>query len=879
MSGPSDVFAHFPVQVENDGDLDAVLGALIHLYLRSTFDPQAGCWPGRDEHDTLRRTCHAIEVLHRFNLDSDTDAMVRAGGNWLINLPGSDQLPPTERERMRRYPSRFKTLAYLHRFDDDLLRRDFAELLSLEVAGMIRGVTESDVLTTCIVLDTLLTLERAGLRYEVCGDERYGRIVTALRRQLGRWRPEAAPSTTTRATRRGVPAHSAAAVPPRRGAATGSEIRHLRDLSYVLGLLLHADRPNLPPRQVLSVVGTLAAALESLERDTDLSRVLYAALQLAEHYRGDEAVQAALARLLDWLRAAYATPETPRRWDLLYHTLVLRLLLTHFGDGPFARRVVARYLHEAERQRAAEQTTLQAELAPVLRERIEVQFDPIDELSGGYTDDRVYRVPFRYWYAMPDSDGARPSLHGRLAASVIIKRSTSDAFHTATRNYEELPIALHRFFVRQPHASQVRRAGGAAVYYLTMEDLAELDTFEQRINDFDLRAMSDAHARLLHAAAATISDAVFTLFRETQRGPSDFPGSQVARLYLATIDGKLTRAIQRAPWLKTPLEGLSVGEQRYRPFEQYLATISRHMGDLAPHALGLTHGDLHPRNIMLDQGCTHLKLIDLDKLSWLGDYIADLGNLLADVCVFRRLATPEREFGLARGQIAFTHNAESTLGYPMLGRPATALLQQHMLEAIGAFAAALDDRSWRPRLWLAAASTLITRLTFISENAVAAVLYAEAVRLLHELTRFLDGSAALPELLVPEPRAVRVAAIGSGELPEWAAGHSVLRALHEGLRQLGLRPQAERDVVSYSAAPPAERVVARLVRPRPPEGIARLLLPSTAGDIGAPDVKVVHSTQERDAFGTILVVEPQTSVADALLVVRRTIELAGVRVL
>src|SRR5215469_7225158 len=186
----ADVFAHFPMQIEDDGDLDAALGALIHLYLRSTFDPQAGCWPGRDEHDTLRRTCHAVEVLHRFNLDSDTDTMVRAGGNWLINLPGSDELAPGERERMRRYPSRFKTLAYLRRFDDDLLRRDFAELLSLEVAGMIRGVTESDVLTTCIVLDTLLTLERTGLRYEVCSDERYGRIVTALRRQLSRWRPE-----------------------------------------------------------------------------------------------------------------------------------------------------------------------------------------------------------------------------------------------------------------------------------------------------------------------------------------------------------------------------------------------------------------------------------------------------------------------------------------------------------------------------------------------------------------------------------------------------------------------------------------------------------------------------------------------------------------
>jgi hypothetical protein len=872
MTAP-DVFAQFPMQVEEDGDLDAALGALIHLYLRSTYDPESGCWPGRDEHDTLRRTCHAVEVLYRLNLDSDTDAMVRAGGNWLINLPGSDELPSAERERLRRYPSRFKTLAYLRRFDDELLYRDFDELLKLEIGGMIRGVTESDVLTTCIALDTLVTLDRTGQHYEVRGDERYSRMIVALRRQLARWRPEAAPSAL-RSTRRGTAPHGT--TPPRRAAATGGEIRYLRDLSYVLGLLLHADRPNLPPRQVLSVVDGLTAALNSLERGADLSQVLYAALQLAEHYRADDGIQTGLAKLFEWLHGAYARPETPRRWDLLYHTLVLRLLLTHHGDDAFTRRVVARYLHEAERRREAEQSTLQTELAAVLRERIEVRFGEIAELSGGYTDDRVYRVPFRYWYAMPDPDAGRSAAYGQLEASVIIKRSTSDAFHTATRNYQELPITLHRFFVRQPPASQAQRAGSEAVYYLTMEDLADLDTFERRINEFDRRAMSDTHARLLRAAAASISEAVFTLFRETQRGPSDFPGSQVARLYLAVIDGKLPRAIQRAPWLKTPLEGLSVGEQRYRPFEHYLAVLSRHMSDLAPRALGLTHGDLHPRNIMLDRSCTRLKLIDLDKLSWLGDYVADLGNLLADVCIFRRLAAPEREFGLSRAQIAFTHNAEGTLGYPMLGRPATILLQQHIMEATANFAATLDDRTWRPRLWLAAVTALITRLTFVSENAVAAVLYAEAARLLHELTRFLDAGAALPETLVPEPRLAR-AVTGSGDLPDWAAAHASLRALHEGLRELGLHPVADRGVVSY-AAPLRERVVARLVPPRPLEGIARLLLPSAAAELGAEGVKVVRSAQDRDAFGTIVVVEPQTDVPAALRLVHQALVLDGVRI-
>src|SRR5262249_10693189 len=221
-----------------------------------------------------------------------------------------------------------------------------------------------------------------------------------------------------------------------------------------------------------------------------------------------------------------------------------------------------------------------------------------------------------------------------------------------------------------------------------------------------------------------IAETVCALFRETQRGPSDFPGTQVARLYLATIDGKLARAIQRSPWLKTPLEGCAVGDVRYRACEQYLAVVTRHLTELAPRALAPTHGDLHPRNIMMDTACTRLKLIDLDKLTWMGDYIADLGNLLADACVFRRLATPEREFGLRADQIVFARNSEGTLldnafTYPALGRPATALLQQHLLERLATFADQLDDRTWRPRLWLAAATALITRLTFVADKHIA----------------------------------------------------------------------------------------------------------------------------------------------------------------
>src|SRR5215469_16090807 len=247
MANAEDVFAQTPLEPDGttEEEADAALGALIHLFLRSAFDWNASCWPGRDEHDTLRRTCHAVEVLYRLNFETDAVAMAREAGNWLINLPIRDRLLPTEWDRARLYPSRFKTLAYLRRFDDEVVRRDFADLLAKEVGGVIRGVTESDVLTTCIVVDTLLTLERTGtrLRQEVCPDARYSALISALRTQFKNWRSSSVPM---RGRRSGPLGNGESSSTPRRSGV--SEINNPRDLSYVLGLLLSVDQENLAPR-------------------------------------------------------------------------------------------------------------------------------------------------------------------------------------------------------------------------------------------------------------------------------------------------------------------------------------------------------------------------------------------------------------------------------------------------------------------------------------------------------------------------------------------------------------------------------------------------------------------------------------------------------
>jgi hypothetical protein len=869
--GVEEFIARNPLQVEEDLDAeeaDAALGALLLRYLRQGFDRRTGSWlvPGRDEHETLRRTCHAAEVLHRIDLDKDTATMVREAGNWLINLPVREHPSAAERFSMHVYPSRFKTLAYLGRFDDLEVRRDFINLLRKEVSGLVRNVGESDILTTCIALDTLLQLQRSGRRQDVCSDEQYGAIVRALRLQLRAWRP----ASGKHAARRGV---------------NRCEIDNPRDLSYVLGLLLHADRENVPLRVVTGVVDALVSAVRggrSGTRGADMVHALYAALQLAEHYRGDELVRPALVGLLAQLRSLYTAGEAVRRWDLMSHTLVLRLLLTYYGDAAFARAVASRFLRDAERRHDAERDLLETELQAIVRERLQVQLGAIKELSGGFTDDRVYRVPFSYIFPTPGGDQERRDRLDRPGTtSMIVKRSTRDAFQVATENYNQLPTHLRDLFVRMPSEAQVYKSGQSSSYFLVMEDLTNLYTFRHLFNEFDQRAMPDQHRRLLAQATTLASDAVFSLFRGGRSGRSGFPGTQLSRLYLSQIEGKLTRAVERVPWLKNPLESYRVGEQRYKGLDYYLGIVIKHAHTLQPRWLGLTHGDFHARNIMLDRDCTLLKLIDLDKLSRTGDYVADMATLLQDVCVYRRVTEPERDFGLARTEIEFAANpaaeagtVESAVRYPALGRSATVYLQELVLDALARFSDEIEDAGWKPRFWLATATALLMRLAFQTEKEPAAVIYGEGIRLLHELSRHLEHGQPLPALLFPlawpEPQAARTG--GAADLPEWAARSALLRGIDEGIGALGVRAEYDRGAVRYYSERGGEGPVAAMTAAHK-GALARLLLcceelrgPCPAGVESLPSGK----TGER--LRTVLALSDGAEAAGVVALVRASLE-------
>ncbi|MGH2517438.1 MAG: hypothetical protein ACRDHP_17450, partial [Ktedonobacterales bacterium] len=183
------------------------------------------------------------------------------------------------------------------------------------------------------------------------------------------------------------------------------------------------------------------------------------------------------------------------------------------------------------------------------------------------------------------------------------------------------------------------------------------------------------------------------------------------------------------------------------------------------------------------------------------------------------------------------------------------------------FAAEIEDRAWKPRLWLAAASALFVRLAFHKEKEPAAVLYGEGIRLLHELTRFLEQGQELPDLLVPETWPAVAGQRGPlAEMPAWVEQDDILRAIHDGLRQLGLRVEFESNGISYSAPRDGDGPLLKLVPPRR-EGIGRMLLPSRMALTTDAGLKIVGGG-DGGSLGAIAIIVPDTAPADAIRLAR-----------
>jgi hypothetical protein len=148
---------------------------------------------------------------------------------------------------------------------------------------------------------------------------------------------------------------------------------------------------------------------------------------------------------------------------------------------------------------------------------------------------------------------------------------------------------------------------------------------------------------------------------------------------------------------------------------------------------------------------------------------------------------------------------------------------------------------------------------------VAAVLFGESVRLLHEVTRYLEQgqqNQQLPPLLVPSVTAAPMPP--QTDMPNWAMPHAILREVHEGLRGLGLRVECDHETIRYFPRRNGQTPFA-LLAPARRDGIARLFLRADSSrPLPASPLQIIPPKPQPDPLNTIIIIATSSSSADVL---------------
>jgi hypothetical protein len=801
----------------NETQRNTELALYVLRWLEHQRDPQERIWPGDRRLQTLQSTCLVLEALHELNLKGLTQHLIEPAANWLLELPL--ELPAEDLRAFRLFPSRFKVLAQLGKFDPARLNPDFGALCQLfdPNTGWIHDAPFDmhPTLVTMVWLETLAHLETAGL----------------LAAEQKAWR-ERANQALLSALEAWI-AKASAAVSGGNGEAEASPIRagslaNSGDASYALALLIRFGvlKPDAP--QVEQATPLLLEALR--QRPPAAMRraePLYCARHLLSRHPQPPEIREEVQALINEFVQRYESGDAQHEL-LPIHALRVRLLLAYHGDA--LRTAVLEKLWQdtlaaSEAEQRQEQEVMEAEFVDLIRHSIRVQLGPPQRITGTRARGEVYRLRFGLTTESTDERGA-PLSTPRDTLRLIVKKGPPHVLAQSVQRYRSLPDPLQRLFAR--HADL---AAGAGAGYLIMQDLAEMQPLSEVLAQLDRPVvLADERHRAVAEVAGAVADILQGLHGYDRR-PS-LIDHQLDVIYLAPMAVALEQLAQPLAfpelqqWLTTPP---LVNSQRYEPLEHYLHALRHAAAQLEPRSLGYLHGDCHSRNVMLTRDMGEARFVDIETLATAQDYVVDYGLLLEDVAIYQSLP-----YGSERGRISWdeivtgqadeeTGAAEDWLTYPAFpSSEVVVAFQLELLRHLKNFAEELDDTAWQARLWLATARGLLLLASrqlsshavaprrshgprYVNDARLVQLAFAEALRLLRELADHLDPSLAAPLPAVPFP--------GEQNAPPEAseAVTSLMTALAEALgadserRAVTGQPQLA-DYVTR----PGERLFARL---------------------------------------------------------------------
>jgi hypothetical protein len=764
-------------------------------------DPHERIWPGTRALLTLQVACQVLEALHELNLKGLTHHLVEPAANWLLALPLA--LPEEDLRAFHLFPTRFKVLAQLGKFDPARLKGDFDAFCGLcdPVTGWMHDAPFDvhPTLVTMIWLDTLGDLEAAGLMPPEQRENRE-RALAALSAAFAAWVLVASPPDST----------AAAADEPRRA----GTFANFADASYAYYLLGRFGQFA----QGSPLADEARQLLLSLLRDRPpgaLRRTepLYCAFHLLTRHPHHPETRTVVQSFLADTAERYASGDAQHE-PLSFHALRLRLLTAYHGETlrtGLLEKLWQDGLATAEAAQRQQQEAMEAEFVDLIRQSIRVQLSPPQRITGTRARGEVYRVRFGLTTESTDERGA-PLSTPRDTLRLIVKKGPPHVLLRAIERYHGLPEQLQTLFARHTDLPD-----GLASGYLIMQDLAEMQPLSEVLNQLDRPViMAEERAR----TAAEVAEAVSGIMQGLhgfERRPS-LVAHQLDVIYLAPMAAALERLAQPMAfpelehWLHEPL---AVNGRAFQPLSHYLGLLHRQSPRLNPPSLGLVHGDCHSRNIMLSHDLSEARFVDIETLSSAQDYLVDYGLLLEDSALYQSLPYGEERGRVTWDEVAAGDSEPDLAGpahwinYPAFPHSEAVIgFQQELLQHLRAFAEDQGDEHWQPRLWLAIARGLLLLASrqlsshtvppqrrtsgprYVNDTRLVQVAYAEALRLLHDMAAHLDPGNPVPLPPIPFPGEVRPGDESSGSITALlhalgdALGESADRRPVPGLAQL-----------------------------------------------------------------------------------------------
>ena len=535
------------------------------------------------------------------------------------------------------------------------------------------------------------------------------------------------------------------------------------DVSYALDLMIRWGRVQVEDSESVRIVPLLLDEIDRLEREQAISaNLLYCVIQLANHFKGERRIAERLGRISRKIRVFYDSPQVYDQPEVI-HPLVLRCLLAIHGETLRAKmmgNLLQGHLLKLQEDSRNNNQEMQEAFQEIIKRRLEVDIREMRPLSGGITKDEVFRVDYVINLTSPYQLGDHARIQSPGPQTIVIKQGSRHSLNRTVHSYHALPNAVKDLFARHADAPQLLATDPTTPAYLILEDLTEeYDTFRNLLNQADYRRLTRQQSQRLHHACNTIMDGLFRIYESTKWRHGSFLNHQLSRIYLSPMEHHANQITQggKHPHLSQWIGGFWLGQRRFPSLDHYLNTIEAYRSKIPIPCLMLIHGDCHARNIMLDGDCDRMKLIDLDRLDYGGDYIWDVAELIEDVAVFRFLFDTEFRHYHDRRTVRFPASdplhreaIELRIEYDAISSTLTLEFQRHLMELVKGYAAKTGDTSWQPRLWLALATHLLSLVNNHKDAEHASVLYVEAIKLLDDLCAFLKSDLPLPVIPFPE---------------------------------------------------------------------------------------------------------------------------------